>query len=95
MPRVLTGTGAALQPPSMPQPGTVMTQSTRKLLGTVLTLVVLVLYIWLATLVYEAFLTGAPPFSLLAYFIVAGLLWAAPVSFIIRWMAKPDVAKTR
>ena len=69
-----------------------MNQSTRKLLGTVLTLVVLVVYAWLATLLYEHFLTGAPPLALLAYFIVAGLAWGIPISFIIRWMARPDRA---
>ena len=67
-----------------------MNQSTRKLFGTVLTLVVLVVYSWLATLIYERLLTGAPPLALLAYFVVAGLLWALPISFIIRWMARPD-----
>jgi Protein of unknown function (DUF2842) len=67
-----------------------MTQSTRKLLGTVLTLVVLVLYVWAASSLYTALLTGAPPLVLLAYFAVAGLLWAVPISFIIRWMARPD-----
>jgi hypothetical protein len=67
-----------------------MTQSTRKLLGTVLTLVVLVAYAWAATSIYTAFLTGEPALLLLAYFAVAGLLWAVPVGFIIRWMARPD-----
>ena len=69
-----------------------MTQSTRKLLGTVLILLVLVVYSWLAMVVYEQLLTGAPPLALLAYFIVAGLSWAIPISFIIRWMARPDRA---
>ena len=27
---------------------------------------------------------------LLLYFAVAGLLWAWPISYIIRWMARPD-----
>jgi uncharacterized protein DUF2842 len=67
-----------------------MTQSTRKLLGTILTLVVLVLYAWAATQIYASLLTGAPPLLLLAYFAIAGLLWAVPISFIIRWMARPD-----
>jgi hypothetical protein len=67
-----------------------MSQSNRKLTGTVLTLIVLVVYAWLATLLYERWLTGAPAPLLLVYFAVAGLLWAAPVSLIIRWMAKPD-----
>ena len=69
-----------------------MNQSMRKLAGTVLTLIVLVLYSWLAMLLYEHFLTGAPPLVLLAYFVVAGLSWAIPISFIIRWMARPDRA---
>ncbi len=67
-----------------------MTQSNRKLAGTVLTLVVLVVYVWMATALYEQLLTGAPAPLLLVYFAVAGLLWAAPVSVIIRWMARPD-----
>ena len=67
-----------------------MTQSTRKLWGTVLTLVVLVAYVVAATGIYLAFLRGAPQGVPLGYFAVAGLLWAVPVSFIIRWMARPD-----
>lgn len=67
-----------------------MTQSTRKLIGTVLTLLVLVLYVALATALYVTFLTGAPQLALLAYFAVAGLCWAIPVGFIIRWMVRPD-----
>ena len=67
-----------------------MTQSTRKLLGTVLTLVVLVLYACLATAIYNSFLVGAPAPLLLAYFAVAGLLWAVPIMYVIRWMAKPN-----
>ena len=51
-----------------------MTQSTRKLIGTVLTLVVLVLYAGLATAIYTSFLEGAPNWLLLLYFAVAGLL---------------------
>jgi len=67
-----------------------MTQSTRKLIGTVLTLVVLVLYAGLATAIYTSFLEGAPNWLLLLYFAVAGLLWAVPIGLIIRWMVKPD-----
>jgi hypothetical protein len=67
-----------------------MTQSTRKLIGTVLTLVVLVLYCGLATAIYASWLVGAPNWLLLGYFAVAGLLWAVPIGFIIRWMVKPD-----
>ncbi|HEV7719356.1 MAG TPA: DUF2842 domain-containing protein [Arsenicitalea sp.] len=69
-----------------------MTQSTRKLIGTVLTLVVLVAWLVAATGVYLQFLTGAPTPVLLIYFVVAGLLWCVPTAWIIRWMAKPERA---
>jgi hypothetical protein len=71
-------------------PEDVMTQSTRKLVGIPLTLIVLVVYAGLATMLYMQFLTGATEWVLLVYFSAAGLLWAVPVSFIIRWMARPD-----
>ena len=67
-----------------------MRQSNRKLAGVVLTLVVLVVYLGLATALYIAFLTNLPSWLLLIYFAVAGLGWAIPVGVIIRWMAKPD-----
>ena len=67
-----------------------MTQSTRKLLGTVLTLLSIIVYAWLATALYTQFMTGAPSWLLLVYFAVAGVLWVLPAMFIIRWMAKPD-----
>jgi hypothetical protein len=67
-----------------------MTQSNRKLVGVVLTLIVLVAYVGLATTLYVAFLTGLPSWLLLIYFAVAGLGWAIPVGLIIRWMARPE-----
>jgi hypothetical protein len=67
-----------------------MTQSTRKLFGTVLILLSIVIYAWLATALYTQFMTGAASWLLLIYFAVAGLLWVIPAMFIIRWMAKPD-----
>ena len=47
----------------MPQSGRIDDPEHTKLLGTVLTLVVLVLYAWVATSIYAAFLTGAPPLA--------------------------------
>jgi hypothetical protein len=67
-----------------------MTQSTRKLVGTLLTLVVLVAWAGVATAIYVTWLTGLPSPVLLAYFAIAGLGWALPVARIIRWMARPD-----
>jgi hypothetical protein len=67
-----------------------MTQSTRKLVGTLLTLVVLIAWAGMATAIYVTWLTGLPSPVLLAYFAIAGLGWALPVARIIRWMARPD-----
>ncbi len=67
-----------------------MRQRTRKLVGTLLTLVLIVVYAVLATAIYLQFLQGAPPLGLLAYFLIAGLGWGLPTAVLIRWMAKPD-----
>ena len=69
-----------------------MTQNTRKLLGIVGTLVMLVVYCILATALYEALLTGAPPVVIVLYFAIVGTAWCFPAIVIIRWMAKPDKA---
>jgi len=72
------------------QNGFSMTQRHRKLAGVFLTLLVLLVYVSLATAIYVTFLTGIDQWILLLYFAVAGLGWAIPVGLIIRWMARPD-----
>lgn len=67
-----------------------MRQRMRKLAGTMLLLLSVVLYSAVAMAVYAGFLIGAPWWVLIAYFAVAGSLWFFPASWIIRWMAKPD-----
>lgn len=67
-----------------------MTQRMRKLAGTVLLLLSIVVYSALAMAVYAWFLDGAAWWVLIAYFAIAGTLWFFPASWIIRWMAKPD-----
>jgi len=69
-----------------------MTQSTRKLIGVLLTLGVLVGYALVVMIIYDWFLTGLPQLVLLAFFVVAGLAWCFPAMVIIRWMSKPDKA---
>jgi hypothetical protein len=69
-----------------------MTQNSRKLIGVVATLVMLVVYCVIATAVYEALLSGAHPIVLVIYFAVVGTAWCFPAMVIIRWMAKPDKA---
>lgn len=74
----------------MPQAGDVMTQRNRKLFGTILMVLLIVVYSALATALYLALFTGAPPWVLILYFAIAGLGWGIPAAGIIRFMARPD-----
>jgi len=67
-----------------------MTQRSRKFVGVFVTLAVLVIYAWLASTIYTTWLTGAPNWVLLIYFVVAGLGWALPAGVVITWMLRPD-----
>ncbi|RUT32558.1 DUF2842 domain-containing protein [Arsenicitalea aurantiaca] len=67
-----------------------MTQSTRKLIGTLLTVFSLIVYSILAVIVYEAFLMDQVWWVLILFFAIAGLGWVFPAMAIIRWMARPD-----
>ncbi|MHB1101216.1 MAG: DUF2842 domain-containing protein [Devosia sp.] len=67
-----------------------MTQSTRKFAGTLLMLLLIVVYSIGAGAIYANFLGGAAWWVLILYFAVAGLSWFFPAAWIIRWMARPD-----
>ena len=67
-----------------------MSVRTRKLVGTVVLLVFLVLYAWLAAAIGSGRITEAHGLVQLAYFLVAGLLWVIPAGILIRWMQRPD-----
>lgn len=67
-----------------------MTQSSRKLVGTLLTLISIVVWCILAGAVYASWLGEAPWWVLIGFFAVAGSLWFLPATWIIRWMARPD-----
>ena len=67
-----------------------MTQSTRKLIGTILTLLSIVVWCVLVSAVYMSWLAAAPWWGLILFFAVAGGMWFFPAAWIIRWMAKPD-----
>lgn len=67
-----------------------MRQRSRKLVGTLLTLVLVIVYSIAAAAIYANFLGGAAWWVLILYFAVAGLLWFVPATWIIRWMARPD-----
>lgn len=67
-----------------------MTQSTRKLFGTVFVLASIFVYATLVMWLYMSFLEGQPWYVLIAFFAVTGAAWFFPAAWIIRWMAKPD-----
>jgi RsiW-degrading membrane proteinase PrsW (M82 family) len=70
-----------------------MTQNTRKLIGTVLILVSIVLWCALATAIYMSWMgETTPPWALILFFAVAGGSWFFPAAWIVRWMARPDAA---
>jgi hypothetical protein len=64
----------------------------RKLIGTILLIVLVILYAWIATMVAVAQLAESGPLVHLAYFLLTGLLWILPAMAIIKWMVKPPKA---
>lgn len=60
----------------------------KKLIGTVLLIVLVVIYALVATTIASARLAEAGALAHLAYFFLTGLLWILPAMLIIRWMVK-------
>jgi hypothetical protein len=69
-----------------------MTQSQRKLIGTVMMLVLLVAYPLLGMLGYVTWFAAAPWWGALLYALIVGLGWALPAMAIIGWMVRPSRA---
>lgn len=67
-----------------------MTVRTRKLIGAVLLLALIVVYALAAMLAAVVLQVRATPVVELAFYIVAGLAWVVPAGLLIRWMARPD-----
>ena len=64
----------------------------RKLIGTILLIVLVILYAWLATTVAVAQLSESGPLVHLTYFLLTGFLWILPAMAIIKWMVKQPKA---
>jgi len=60
----------------------------RKLIGTVLTVVFLVIYCLLAMVLAVRLLPGTSGLTQLAYYVVAGLVWIVPIGLLIKWMQR-------
>lgn len=69
-----------------------MSQTVRKLIGTVLLVALVVIYALVATTIAVAKLADAPGWAHLLYFLLTGLLWIVPAMGVISWMLKPDRA---
>jgi len=65
----------------------------RKLVGTMLLMVMIVVYALIAMVVAVALeVNTTSKFIELAFYAVAGLLWVVPAAIIIKWMSRDDAA---
>lgn len=70
-----------------------MTMRTRKLVGTILLMVMITIYALLAMVVAMILeVNTTSKLVELVYYAVAGLLWVLPAAWIIRWMSQDDAA---
>lgn len=67
-----------------------LTSSSRKLAGTVLLLLFLVVYVLAAMAVAIVLQVNASKFVELIYYVLAGTLWVPVAAWIISWMYKPS-----
>ncbi|MCA0275501.1 MAG: DUF2842 domain-containing protein [Proteobacteria bacterium] len=61
----------------------------KKLIGTVLLVLLVTVYALVATMVAVAQLAESSAVVHLIYFILTGLLWILPAMWIIKWMVTP------
>ena len=67
-----------------------MTIRTRKFIGTITLVVLLVVYALTAMVYTATHLEGASRLHQLAIYVVAGLGWVIPGGILIWWMQRPD-----
>jgi len=72
-----------------------MTIRTRKLIGTVLLLVFLSVYAFLAMLVAVVIQVNGSKLAELLFYVVGGLAWVVPAALLVRWMQKPDAPEAK
>ncbi|WP_137132972.1 DUF2842 domain-containing protein [Rhizobium sp. FY34] len=61
----------------------------KKFIGTILIIVLVLLYALLATTIASLALSASPWWVHLLYFGLSGMLWILPAMVIIKWMAGP------
>jgi len=67
----------------------------KKLIGTVLLVLLVIVYALIATMVAVAQLSQSGPVTHLLFFFLSGLLWILPAMWIIKWMVKPPKTASR
>jgi hypothetical protein len=67
-----------------------LSQSRRKLIGTVAILLLVVVYPAVVVLLFGPFLGSLAGWQSIPLFAVLGLLWFVPAAWVIRWMVRPD-----
>ena len=67
----------------------------KKLIGTVLLVLLVIVYALVATTVAVAQLAESGPVVHLAFFFLSGLLWVLPAMWIIKWMVTPSKKANR
>ncbi|WP_378942954.1 DUF2842 domain-containing protein [Mesorhizobium sp. ANAO-SY3R2] len=67
----------------------------KKLIGTVLLVLLVIVYALVATTVAVAQLAESGPVVHLAFFFLSGLLWVLPAMWIIKWMVTPSKKTNR
>lgn len=66
-----------------------MNQRSRKFIGTVLMILLVVTYAMVATLIAVSRFAESGTLVLTIYFLLTGLLWVVPAGLLIRWMQRP------
>lgn len=67
-----------------------MTMRMRKLVGTIVLLVFIVIYAFAAMFVAIVLQVNASKLVEVIYYFVAGLAWLPPAALVIWWMQRPD-----
>lgn len=67
-----------------------MKMRTRKLVGTLVMLVLVVVYALVAMALAQGRVTEASPAVQAVVYAVLGLFWVLPAALLIRWMERPD-----
>ncbi len=67
-----------------------MRRRTRKLVGSMLLMLFLIVYALIAMSVGAGRVIESSTLVKTLYFLVAGLLWVIPAGLLVRWMQRPD-----